>query len=97
MARTRGKRRWLDYDEVAEFAGCAAVSVRNACQRGRLPYRIITWRAGNYLRRKRVIADIDAVNWLYAKAPSELLAYLGPHPAGSRHASSAGRPQHEQP
>jgi hypothetical protein len=55
--------------------------VRNACQRGRLPYRIITWRAGNYRRRKRLIADVDVVNWIYAKAPWGLLAYLDPHPA----------------
>jgi hypothetical protein len=83
----RGGRRWLDYDEVAEVAGCAPVSVRNACQQGRLPYRIVTWRSGHYVRRKRMIADVDVIDWLYTKAPPALRAKLAqlppPEPPGS--------------
>lgn len=78
MPRTRrGGRRWLTYEEVAEISGLSPFTIRNATQRGAVPYRIVTWRNGHYVRRKRVILDRDALNWIYSKtAPRELLAEL---------------------
>ena len=60
-------RRWLDYDQAAAIAGCSPHTIAGACQRGALPFRVVIWRRRNFRRRKRMIADIDLLNWIYLR------------------------------
>jgi hypothetical protein len=61
------QRRWLDCSVSGEIAGVSPHTIKRACQRGELPFRIVTWKRRNFLRRKRLIADVDLLNWIYLK------------------------------
>jgi hypothetical protein len=60
-------RRWLDYDDAAQIAGCSPHTIADACQRGVLPFRVVMWRRRNFRRKKRMIADVDLLNWIYLR------------------------------
>ena len=80
------RRQWLDYDTCAVIAGVSPHTVIRACAQGVLPYRIVTWRRRNWVRHKRLIADVDLLNWIY----------LRPHPLPRRRTWSepdAGGPE----
>jgi hypothetical protein len=70
------RRRWLDYDACAEIAAVSPHTIARACLRGQLPFRIVTWKRRNFRRRKRLVADVDLLNWIYLK----------PHPLPQRRA-----------
>jgi len=51
-------------------------TILTACAKGQLPYRVVAWKRRNFRRRKRLIADVDLLNWIY----------LRPHPLMQRKA-----------